>query len=62
MSYSVCQCGVECAYKGTVNEPCWGKVKPTDDAWNGIDYDLVHACSGHVEKYTKGKYTKDPNG
>ena len=47
-SYVKCHCGNDCVNLGdNPNEPCWGKVVPTDVVETDDDDIWIHHCAGH---------------
>lgn len=56
-SVILCSCESDCVYAGTLNEPCWGRVRVVDTL--PIDNEsvlLLHACEGHATVINYGQY------
>lgn len=58
--YKPCSCRADCPYQDeNPDEPCWGPVNAVDEWYTDDDWGWYHACEGHHDVVSGGKYIRE---
>jgi hypothetical protein len=59
-SYKPCGCGWDCPYDDNPAQPCWGETIVYEEMVGDEEWDMYHACEGHLPMSEGGGYKPEP--